>query len=142
MQHQANVRWAGRMTFIGRAGSNHVVPMDSGAEFGGDASATKPLELLLVGLGGCTGMDVVPLLAKMRVEFDRLEMNITAERSEEHPKAYTAIAIEYVVTGRNVDEEKVRRAVAMSQEKYCSVSAMLRQACPITWRVRIQSPEP
>jgi len=137
MKHEANVRWAGKMTFVGRAGSNHLVPMDSGPEFGGDSSATKPAELLLLGLGGCTGMDVVPILKKMRQDVTAVELNITAERSEEHPKPYTSIDIEYVVAGRNLDEEKVKHAVDLSQEKYCSVSAMLRKACPVRYTLRI-----
>jgi putative redox protein len=125
------------MTFIGKAGTNHLVPMDTTPDFGGDSSATKPLELLLLAVGGCTGMDVVPLLQKMRVDFTTFETNITAERSEEHPKIYTRIDIEYVITGRNLDPDKVRRAVDLSQEKYCSVSAMLKKACPVSYTVRI-----
>lgn len=137
MQHEARVRWAGGMQFIGRAGSNHIVPMDAAPEFDGEGSATRPLELLLVGLGGCTGMDVVSLLKKMRVEFTSLEMNIKADKSEGQPSVYTRIEVEYVVTGREVDEEKVKRAIELSQERYCSVSAMLKRACPVsyTWRV-------
>jgi putative redox protein len=125
------------MQFIGKAGSNHLVAMDTGPEFGGDSSATKPLELLLVALGGCTGMDLVSLLHKMRVEFAAIEMNITAERAEEHPTVYTRVDIEYVITGAAVDEDKVKRAIDLSQEKYCSVSAILRKNCPVnyTWRV-------
>jgi putative redox protein len=137
MKHEANVRWAGRMAFVGKAGSNHLVPMDSGPEFGGDSSATKPMELLLVGLGGCTGMDIVPLFKKMRQDVTAIELNLTAERSEEHPQVYTKIDIEYVVTGRNLEEDKVRRAIELSQEKYCSVSAMLKKACPVKYTVRI-----
>ena len=141
MKHEANVRWAGRMTFVGKAGTNHLVPMDTTPEFGGDSSATKPLELLLVALGGCTGMDVVSLLAKMRQRVTALELNITAKRSEEQPKVYTKIDLEYVVTGRSLEEDKVRRAVELSQEKYCSVSAMLKKACPIKYTVRIVAVE-
>jgi putative redox protein len=137
MKHEATVRWAGKMTFIGKAGSNHVVPMDSGPEFGGDSSATKPMELLLVGLGGCTGMDIVSLLDKMRVDFTGVEMNIRADRSEEHPQVYTKIDMEYVVTGRGINAEKVKRAVELSQEKYCSVSVMLRKSCPVNYTYRI-----
>lgn len=137
MKHEATVRWTGDMTFIGKAGSNHVVPMDTTADFGGSGSATKPLELLLIGLGGCTGMDVVSLLRKMRVGFSGVTMNITAERGEEHPNVYTQIAIEYVITGTGVDEDKVKQAIDLSQEKYCSVSAMLRKSCPVTWTYRI-----
>jgi putative redox protein len=125
------------MQFIGKAGSNHLVPMDAAPDSGGEGSATRPLELLLVSLGGCTGMDVVSLLRKMRVEFAGIELNITAEKSEGHPSVYTRIDVEYVVTGRDVDEEKLKRAIELSQEKYCSVSAMLREACPVnfTWRI-------
>ncbi len=137
MQLTADIRWAGRMTFIGKAGSNHLVPMDTTADFEGDSSATKPLELVLIALGGCTGMDVVPLLKKMRQYVTGVTLNITAERSEEHPRVFTSIAIEYVVTGRGIEEEKVKRAVELSQEKYCSVSAMLKKACPISYRWRI-----
>jgi putative redox protein len=141
MKHEATVRWAGRMTFIGRAGTNHLVPMDTTPDFGGDNSATKPLELLLLALGGCTGMDIASLFKKMRVDFSGIEMNLTAERSEEQPNVYTKIDLEYVVYGRGVDEEKVKRAVQLSQEKYCSVSAMLRKSCPVNYTWRVAAPE-
>ncbi len=141
MKHEATVRWAGKMTFIGKAGTNHLVPMDTGPDFGGDSSATKPLELLLVALGGCTGMDMVSLLKKMRQDVTALEFNIIAERSEEHPKVYTKIDIEYVVTGRNLEGDKVKRAVELSQKKYCSVTAMLRKSCPVNYTWRIVTPE-
>uniref|UniRef100_A0A7C4GBX1 OsmC family peroxiredoxin n=1 Tax=candidate division WOR-3 bacterium TaxID=2052148 RepID=A0A7C4GBX1_UNCW3 len=124
------------MTFIGRAGSNHLVPMDVGPDSGGDNSATRPLELLLVGLGGCTGIDVVSILNKMRVPLAGLEINIRADRSEEHPRVYTRIEVEYVFSGRDLDREKLQRAVELSQEKYCSVSAMLRKACPVGYSIR------
>jgi putative redox protein len=137
MTHEANIRWAGRMTFVGKAGSNHLVPMDSGPDFGGDSSATKPMELLLVALGGCTGMDVVPLLKKMRQDVTAVELNISAARSEEHPMVYTKIDLAYVVTGRNLEEDKVKRAVDLSQERYCSVSAMLKKACPVNYTIRL-----
>jgi putative redox protein len=141
MKHEATVRWAGKMTFIGRAGTNHLVPMDTTPDFGGDSSATKPLELLLLALGGCTGMDIVSLFKKMRVDFSGIEMNLTAERSEEHPNVYTKIDLEYVIYGRGIDEEKVKRAVELSQEKYCSVSAMLRKSCPVNYTWRVVAPE-
>ena len=142
MKYKANVRWAGKMTFIGKAGTNHLVPMDTSPEFDGDGSATKPLELLLIALGGCTGMDIVPLFKKMRQDVTAVELNITAERSEEHPKVYTGIDLEYVVTGKALEEEKVKRALELSQEKYCSVSAMLKKACPVSYTVRIIAERP
>jgi putative redox protein len=142
MQQQATVRWAGRMTFVGKAGTNHIVPMDTTPEFDGDSSATKPLELLLIALGGCTGMDIVPLFKKMRQDVTAVELNISAERAEEHPRVYKKIDIEYVVSGRNLDEDKVKRAVDLSQEKYCSVSAILKKACPVNYTVRILAEQP
>jgi putative redox protein len=142
MRHEANVRWAGKMTFIGKAGTNHIVPMDTTSEFDGDSSATKPLELLLIALGGCTGMDIVPLFKKMRQDVTVVELNITAERSEDHPGVYTRIDIEYVVTGRDLEENKVKRAIELSQEKYCSVSAILRKACPVNYTIRIIAQTP
>jgi len=141
MKHEAIVRWAGKMTFIGKAGTNHLVPMDTTPDFGGESAATKPMELLLLGLGGCTGMDVVSLLNKMRVDFTAMEMSITADRAEEHPTVYTRIDIEYIITGHAIDAEKVKRAVELSQEKYCSVSAMLRKSCPVNYTWRIVAPE-
>jgi putative redox protein len=137
MKHAATVHWAGKMSFIGKAGSNHLVPMDSGPEFGGESSATKPMEMLLIGLGGCTGMDVVSLLKKMRQDFAGIEVNITADRAEEHPNVYTKIDLEYVIYGPGIDEEKVKRAVELSQEKYCGVSAMLRKSCPVNYTFRV-----
>jgi putative redox protein len=116
--------------------------MDTTPEFGGDSSATKPMELLLIGLGGCTGMDIVSLLRKMRQDFSGIEMNITADRSEEHPNVYTKIDIEYVIYGPGIDEERVKRAVELSQEKYCSVSAMLRKSCPVNYTIRLVAPSP
>jgi putative redox protein len=82
-------------------------------------------------------MDIVPLLRKMRQDVTAVGLNITAERSEEHPKVYTRIDIEYVVTGNALEEEKVKHAIELSQEKYCSVSAMLKKACPVEYTVRV-----
>lgn len=111
--------------------------MDTTPDFGGDGSATKPLELLLLALGGCTGMDVVSMLNKMRVSFTAFELNLLADRAEDHPRVYTRIKLEYVITSRDADEVKVKRAIDLSREKYCSVSAMLSKACPIEHSLRI-----
>ena len=100
------------------------------------------LVAIAVALGGCTGMDVVPLLKKMRQNVTAVELNITAERSEEHPKVYTRIDLEYVVVGSDLAEDKVRRAIELSQEKYCSVSAMLKKACPVNYTVRVVAQNP
>jgi len=137
MQMQASVRWVKGMQLVATAGSGHAIVLDTTADHGGTATGTKPLELLLDAVAGCTAMDVVPLLGKMRVGFTGLQVNVFAERAEEHPRVFTSIRLDYVVTGPAVDEAKVRRAVELSQERYCSVSAMLRKACPVTWTIRI-----
>jgi len=136
-QLQASVRWVQKMQFVGTAGSNHGIVLDAAAEHGGSGTGTKPMELLLVAVAGCSGMDLASLFAKMRVEHNGFEMNVTAERAEEHPMVLTAVNIEYVVYGPNVDEAKVRRAVELSQDKYCGVSAMLRKSCPVNYTIRI-----
>ncbi|MEO0079641.1 MAG: OsmC family protein [candidate division WOR-3 bacterium] len=137
MALEANVRWVQKLQFVATAGSGHGLVLDTTPDHGGTDTGTTPMELVLVALAGCTGMDVVALLRKMRVNFTGLELNIRAERAAEHPMVYTKIDLEYLVAGPNLDEEKIRRAIELSQEKYCSVSAMLRKACPVnyTWRV-------
>jgi len=137
MSLEANVRWVQKMQFVGTAGSSHSVVLDTTPDHGGTDTGTKPMELLLVALGGCTGMDVVSLLTKMRVNFTGLELRVRAERSPTHPMVYTKIDLEYIITGPAVDEEMVKRAIELSQEKYCSVSAMLRQSCPVNYSWQI-----
>ncbi|UCG44466.1 MAG: OsmC family protein [candidate division WOR-3 bacterium] len=128
------------MQFEGSGWSGIEVRMDAASEFGGHETAPRPLELLLVGLAGCTGMDVVSLLGKMRVDFTGLVLEIEAEKSAEHPRVFTEINLDYIVTGRRIDGDKVKRAIELSQDKYCSVSAMLRKACPVNWSYRIVRP--
>jgi len=137
MEVAGRAAWLGGMRFEGSGWSGIPVLMDAARDFGGEESAARPLELLLVGLCGCTGMDVVSLLRKMRVDFTGIELGVRAEKSEEHPHVFTRIDLEYVITGKDLDETKVRKAVELSQEKYCSVSAMLKRACPVNYTVRI-----
>jgi len=137
MQMQASLRWVQGMQFVVTAGSGHAVVLDTTPDHGGTNTGTKPMELLLDAIAGCTAMDVVPLLAKMRVAFTGLEINVKADRAEEHPRVLTRIELEYVVFGPDVDADKVKKAIELSQEKYCSVSAMLRQACPVSYAWRI-----
>jgi putative redox protein len=98
---------------------------------GGENDGFKPIELLLVGLAGCTAMDVISILQKKRQTVTGFEVKVHAERSTEHPRVFTDIEIKYVVRGRKVDRVAVERAVALSEEKYCAAQAMLRQAVPI-----------
>lgn len=127
------------ITFAGTADSRHWVVMDGPAEFGGHDGATRPKELVLLALAGCTGSDVVSILKKKRAPLDRLELNVTAEQADEHPQVYTRIHVEYVFHGSGLKAQDVERAIDLSETKYCSVSAMLRPAVAITHSYRIES---
>ncbi|MBN2536708.1 OsmC family protein [candidate division WOR-3 bacterium] len=140
MEVTSKTTWRGKMKFTGTAWSGRELTMDAGAEVGGDDSAVRPMETVLIGLAGCTGMDVVSLLKKMRVEFNKLELNIRADKTEEHPHVFSRIDIEYVIHGKDIDPAKLERAIELSQDRYCSVSAMLRKHCPVNHTYRIVKP--
>jgi len=129
---EAKVTFCGGMRFVGQADSGHAVVMDTGEANGGGDSAVRPNELLLIGLAGCTGMDVVSILRKKRQEVSGLEMVVRGELAAEPPKRFVRIAIEYRVRGRGIDPEAVRRAIELSETKYCSVGLTLRAPVPIT----------
>lgn len=129
------------ITFAGKTDSNHWVVMDGPAEFGGSNAGIRPKELLLLGLGGCTGSDVISILNKKRVKIDDFEINIDSDVSEEHPQVYTKINIEYVFYGDDVTEKEVERAIELSQTKYCGVTKMLEKAAEITHTYKIVKDE-
>jgi putative redox protein len=132
----ARAKWVEGMQFVGSTPSGHSIVLDANEKVGGVDSGPRAKELLLVGLGGCTGMDVVSILRKMRVPFDSFEVEIHAEEAEEHPKIWTKIEIVYRIAG-DVPEDKFLKAITLSQERYCSVTAMLRGAAQITFRHEI-----
>lgn len=134
---EAEVRNIEGVTFIGKGDSDHWVPLDGPSKFGGSEAGAKPMEMVLIALGGCTGMDVTSLLNKMKVDYDDFKVKLSAERSEEHPRVFTKIHIKYIVKGENISEEKVKKAVNLSQEKYCPVSAMLRKAAEVTYEHKV-----
>ena len=125
------------LTFVRKAESSHWMVMDGSKEFGGFEAGIKPMEAVLVALGGCTGMDVVSILNKMKVNFDSFEIIIDAERAKEHPKVFTKIHLTYRFKGKNLPRDKIEKAVRLSQERYCSVSAMLRKSAEIDWEIEI-----
>ena len=131
MIHQVKTTWKENMAFESQIG-NHTVRMDAAAPLGDDSGAS-PKKLLLASLAGCTGMDVVSLLKKMRVPFTNFEMDIDADLTEEHPKVYSEIRIKYRVFGTQLNKEKVNKAINLSKEKYCGVSAMLEKNSPIVY---------
>ena len=122
------------MAFTATGGSGHDVEMDSVPEFGGEDSAQRPKELVLDGLAGCSGMDVVSILKKMHIEPDDFRIDIDAEMAEQHPKIFTKIHVKYIFK-TDAPKEKLERAVNLSQEKYCGVAAMLRKSSELTYEV-------
>lgn len=119
------------MTFLGTADTGFTVQMGASPSVGGDDDGLRPMELLLLGLGGCTAMDVVSILRKKRQEITGFEVFLDAQRPDEHPKVFTHISIKYVIRGRNVSRAAVERAIELSNTKYCPAHAMLVQAAPI-----------
>lgn len=116
---------------------NHHVVIDAKEEFGGVGKGPTPKPLLLVALAGCTGMDVVSLLEKMRQEYTSFKIAVTAEQTETHPKYYHKIHVQYRLVGKDLDPAKVQKAVDLSQDKYCGVSHMLKAASELTYDISI-----
>lgn len=135
----AKVKWAGDMQFIGQSGTGHAIVMDASPDFGGYNSGMRPMELLLIGLGGCSGMDIVSILKKKKQDIRGLEIKINGQQPENYPKRFTDIEIEFIVKGKSLSEEAVKRAVELSMEKYCSVKATLEHSAKITHSYKIEN---
>ncbi len=120
---ESKVVWKTGLAFTGSAGSGFEIPLDASVESGGENTGARPMELLAIGLAGCTAMDVISILKKKQANVTAFEVRVSAERAEEHPKRFTKIIIEYVVTGHAVDPAVVARAVELSETKYCSAAA-------------------
>jgi putative redox protein len=127
------------ITLAAKSDSNHWVIMDGPAEFGGSDAGSRPKELLLAALGGCTGSDVVSMLVKRRAKLDGFEIHLTATERDEHPKIFTDIHIKYVFFGKGLDPADIEKAIELSTTKYCSVSAMLKGTVNITHSYHIES---
>ena len=129
---KARVKWLDHMTFVGESDSGHSVVMDGPPEAGGRNLGIRPMEMVVLGLGGCSSFDVVSILKKTRQNISDCHVEITAERAETEPKVFTKIHAHFVVTGKNLDEKKVEKAVSLSADKYCSVSIMLAATVDVT----------
>ena len=129
---KCRIKWLDHMSFVGESGSGHSVVMDGAADAGGRDLGVRPMEMLLLGLGGCTAFDVVSILTKSRQQIRDCEVEIEAERASEVPKVFTSIHVHFIVSGRDLDATKVSRAVSLSADKYCSASRMLEKAATIT----------
>ncbi len=125
---QANVKWVEGNTYIGRSNSNHNVVFDAGS----DGAAPSPMEMVLMSVGGCSSVDVVSILKKTKQDFTSVDVQLTAERAETAPRVFTKINLHFVVTGNDVSEKHLERAVSLSAEKYCSVALMLDKTVEIT----------
>ena len=135
---ECSVKWTGDgMSFVARTGSGHLVAMDGAPVGGGNNLAPRPMEMVLVGTGGCTAYDVVLILKRGRHDVRGCDVEVSAERAEIDPKVFTRIAMKFVVRGRNLKRETVLRAVQLSHEKYCSATAMLAKTAEITHSVEI-----
>jgi putative redox protein len=137
---KANVRWtgAGGMSFLAETGSGHLVAMDGAADGGGHNLAPRPMEMVLVGAGGCTAYDVVLILQRGRHEVTGCEVTLEARRADDDPKVFTRIALHFVVSGRALSREAVERAVRLSHEKYCSATAMLSKTAEIVTSIELR----
>lgn len=133
----ATIRWDEGMRFLGTPESGATITLDPPPDQGGTGRGPSPMETVLLALGSCTGMDVVSILRKMRAPLTGFEILISADRAEEHPRVFTRIHIEYVLSGAGLRAEQAKRAVELSQERYCPVSAMLRKAADVTYSWRI-----
>ncbi|MBC8513981.1 MAG: OsmC family protein [Candidatus Thioglobus sp.] len=127
-----SVNWVDGMLMVGKSHSGHSITMDGPIEIGGENLGVRPMEMLLLGVAGCTMIDVVTTLQKMRQDLSHCETRISAERANEHPKVFTDIHIKFIVKGKDLDSKKVDKAITLSAEKYCSASIMLGKTAKIT----------
>jgi putative redox protein len=134
---KARAAWVEGMAFMGEAGSGHAVIMDGAPEYGGRNIGIRPMEMLLIGLAGCTGFDVVQILKKGREPITGCEVEVEAERATEDPKVFTKIHLAYRITGRGLSAAKAERAVTLSKEKYCSASIMLGATAEMTYAIEL-----
>ncbi|MEW6409010.1 MAG: OsmC family protein [Nitrospirota bacterium] len=137
MAIEANVTLVEGMEFKGTASSGHTLTLDANHQYGGRNSGFRAMELVLIGLAGCTGMDVISILRKKKQGVVGFEVNVKGERAEEHPMVYKKIDVEYVIKGRDISEEAVARSISLSWDKYCSVGAMLKKTADMNYTYKI-----
>ncbi|MEZ2406275.1 putative redox protein [Bosea sp. OAE752] len=134
---KARAKWVEGMAFMGEAGSGHAVMMDGAPDYGGRNIGIRPMEMLLIGLAGCTGFDVVSILKKGREAVTGCEVEVEAERAASDPKVFTRIHLRYRITGKGLAYAKAERAVTLSKEKYCSASIMLGATAEMSYELDV-----
>jgi len=137
-----HVRWNGRRRFVGCDSAGHGVVMDVPVDLGGEGSGARPIEIVLYALGGCTGIDVISILEKQRQRVTDFDVVVTGVQREEAPRMYVAVTVEYVVTGYDINPSSLERAIRLSEDKYCSVKAMLGPEVSVNTSYRIIEAEP
>jgi len=139
---KADVKWVGEAMFLGESGSGHAVVMDGPPDHGGRNMGIRPMEMLLIGMGGCASFDVVDILKKSRQPVSGCHTQLRAERADEVPAVFTKINLHFVVEGEGLKEKQVQRAVSLSAEKYCSASIMMEKAgVEVSHSYEIKAPE-
>lgn len=133
----AKVKWVDGLQFIGESGTGHAIVMDGDKEVGGNNTGMRPMELLLIGLGGCSGMDVASILQKKKQQITNIDINVKGKKADSYPKKFTEIDIEFVVSGKDLSEDAVKKAVELSMEKYCSVKATLEGVAKINFSYKV-----
>lgn len=129
---KTRIKWNDGMSFLAESGSGHVVLMDGPPEAGGRNLGPRPMEMLLMGTGGCAAFDVVLILKKSRQDISDCVVEIEAERASQEPKVFTRIHFHFILTGKNLNSQQVERAIVLSAEKYCSASIMLGKTAELT----------
>src|SRR6187399_2610181 len=132
MPTTAKISWVDGALFVAESGSGHTLTMDGAPDVGGRNLASRPMEVLLMGMGGCTAIDVVSMLKKQRQDITGVEVAMTAERAADFPKVYVDVRLTYTVRGRKLNKALVERAVSLSDEKYCSATAMFKKTAKVT----------
>src|ERR1700730_2853975 len=135
MSTTAKVSWVDGALFVAEGGSGHTLTMDGAPDIGGRNLASRPMEVVLMGMGGCTAIDVVAMLKKQRQDIESVEVELVAERADDHPKVFTSVKLVYTVRGRKLSKALVERAVSLSDEKYCSATAMIRKSANVRHEV-------
>ncbi len=132
-----DIKWKNKMTFDAEV-NGHIIPLDADERVGGEDRGPRPKPLTLVSLGGCTGMDVISILGKMRVQPEAFDVKVSGELTDEHPKYFHKIHIVYSFKGKDLPMDKLEKAINLSQDRYCGVTAMLNKVAEMTYEIVVE----
>jgi putative redox protein len=138
MTTTARIAWVENALFVAESGSGHTVTMDGSPDVGGRNLGARPMEMVLLGMGGCTAIDVVSMLRKQRQDIRDVAVELVAERADDHPKVFTDVKLVYRIRGKNLNRALVERAVSLSDEKYCSATAMVRKSAVVSHEIVLE----